>query len=139
MFFAPPPSNNIFQLVYCGGMSIGTSGWRTGTGTRHDFDRSRRRTGSRREGACACGYRCLARSSLRLSLLLSPHLHHRKACVTAGQDKGWADPTLRILGFWDKNIVICAGAMPHRRNFWPPLGSRHVKLYKACFCLQFYS
>ena len=22
-----------------------------------------------------------------------------------------------VLGFWDKNAVICAGAMPHRRGF----------------------
>jgi hypothetical protein len=37
-----------------------------------------------------------------------------------------------VLGFWDKNTGICAGAMPYRRDFSRPLpGSRHLTQKKA--------
>ena len=44
-----------------------------------------------------------------------------------------------VLGFWDEDTGICAGAMPHRRDVSGPLpGSRHVKLNSilpAVLCL----
>ena len=36
-----------------------------------------------------------------------------------------------VLGFWDKNTGICAGAMPNARILQPQPGARYFKLNKA--------
>ena len=38
-----------------------------------------------------------------------------------------------MLGFWDKNTGICAGAMPYRPNF-PAIATRHIKLKLVIMC-----
>ena len=54
----------------------------------------------------------------RLRAHIVPHWQRARGCPRESQrdDRHQIAPYLSVLGFWDNNTGICAGAMPYRRD-----------------------